>query len=254
MMVFHSDLDNTLIYSYKHDIGKEKTCVEIYQEREISFMTKKSFELLKEVREKVCFVPTTTRTQEQYHRIDLGIGTPEYALVCNGGVLLVNGKEDTRWYEESLQMAADCQKELKKAENWLETDENRDFEIRNIRNLFVFTKSRKPDISMKQLQEILNLSLVDVFCNGVKVYIVPKKLSKGTALKRFRQRKAAECVIAAGDSAFDIPMLREADIAIMPQQLADICPKRNGQKERKICAYENTIFSDDILTYIMERI
>ncbi len=64
MVVFHSDLDNTLIYSYKHDIGSDKKCVEVYQNREVSFMTKKSFDLLKAVKEKVVFVPTTTRTQE----------------------------------------------------------------------------------------------------------------------------------------------------------------------------------------------
>ena len=46
MKIFMSDLDNTLIYSYKHEIGEEKTCVEIYQDREISYMTNRSCELL----------------------------------------------------------------------------------------------------------------------------------------------------------------------------------------------------------------
>ncbi len=32
MQIVHTDLDNTLIYSYKHEIGGPKTCVEIYQE------------------------------------------------------------------------------------------------------------------------------------------------------------------------------------------------------------------------------
>ena len=116
MVVFHSDLDNTLIYSYKHDIGSDKKCVEVYQNREVSFMTKKSFDLLKAVKEKVVFVPTTTRTQEQYERIDLGIGIPRLALVCNGGVLLADGREDTKWYEESLNLIMDCGSELEKSE------------------------------------------------------------------------------------------------------------------------------------------
>ena len=58
-MVFHSDLDNTLIYSYKHEIGTGKKCVEIYQGREISFMTAHSAELLRRVRAQAVFVPTT---------------------------------------------------------------------------------------------------------------------------------------------------------------------------------------------------
>ena len=87
MVVFNVDMDNTLIYSYKHDIGYEKYCAEIYQEREISFMTHKTCKLLTELAGKVMIVPTTTRTREQYERIDLGIGKIPYALVCNGGVL-----------------------------------------------------------------------------------------------------------------------------------------------------------------------
>ena len=38
MIVFYSDLDNTLIYSYRREIGGKKRCVEVYQGREISFM------------------------------------------------------------------------------------------------------------------------------------------------------------------------------------------------------------------------
>lgn len=45
MQIVHTDLDNTLIYSYKHEIGGPKTCVEIYQGREISFMTETSHRL-----------------------------------------------------------------------------------------------------------------------------------------------------------------------------------------------------------------
>ena len=81
MQIVHTDLDNTLIYSYKHEIGGPKTCVEIYQGREISFMTETSHRLLGQLCSKpgVLVVPTTTRTLEQYQRIDLGIGVPEYA-------------------------------------------------------------------------------------------------------------------------------------------------------------------------------
>ena len=90
-----------MIFSYRHEIGKDKRCVEIYQGREISFVTEKTYGLLKKLKEKALFVPVTTRTVEQYRRIDLGVGTLPYALVCNGGVLLANGQEDESWYLES---------------------------------------------------------------------------------------------------------------------------------------------------------
>lgn len=247
MIVFHADLDNTLIYSYKHEIGRDKTCVEIYQNREISFMTDSSYQMLKQVREKVLLVPTTTRTVEQYQRIDLGIGNPKYALVCNGGVLLVDGREDANWYEESLESVRDSQMELEKAEQYLEKDPNRSFEVRNIRRLFLFTKSAKPQESMEGLKKILNLTLVDVFCNGAKVYVVPKRLSKGEAVRRFRKRVGAEYVIAAGDSEFDVSMLQRADVAIVPEELK----KRFHLGENPVSIEGSTMFSDRVLEYIL---
>lgn len=73
MYIFYSDLDNTLIYSYKHDIGSAKRCAEIYQGREISFMTETTGQLLTQIKDLALIVPVTTRTIEQYARIDMGI-------------------------------------------------------------------------------------------------------------------------------------------------------------------------------------
>lgn len=246
MILFHSDLDNTLIYSYKHDIGTDKVCVEIYHEREASFMTKKSYELLKSIQDSLIFVPTTTRTIEQYNRIDFGIGIPKYALVCNGGILLENGVKNKAWYGQSLELVSECREEMEKAEAWLKHDENRTFEIRNIEELFLFTKSSKPDKSVQKLKEFINPKLADVFSNGVKVYVVPKKLSKGMAVRRLKQWVKADMVIAAGDSEFDIPMINEADIAFAPQELIEHCEVRS----ELIPAERESIFSDTILEYL----
>ena len=80
MIVFHTDLDNTIIYSYKHDIGMRKRNVEFYQGREISYITEETYRLLQQVKNEMLIVPTTTRTLEQYQRIDLGIGQFPYAF------------------------------------------------------------------------------------------------------------------------------------------------------------------------------
>lgn len=250
MIVFHSDLDNTLIYSYKHEIGKEKRCVEIYQGREISYMTRASYELLKRVRDKILFVPTTTRTREQYERIDMGGAVPEYALVCNGGVLLTDGGEDEGWYQESLRLVADCQKEFERAREYLKTDRHICFEIRNIRELFLFTKSSEPEETVGKLRARLRGELVDVFSNGQKVYVVPGKLNKGTAVERFREKIHPDFVIAAGDSEFDIPMLAAADLGMAPGALAE----KYTVSDRVICADKTRVFSDTILKYIWEEL
>lgn len=247
-MILHLDLDNTLIYSYKHDIGADKRCVEIYQGREVSFITEKSYNLLKNIKDKVILVPTTTRTIEQYGRVDLGIGKIEYALVCNGGVLLVNGEEDGEWYCESLKLVECCRSELEKAQKILENDAHRNFEVRDIRRLFLFTKSEAPAESAQCLVDALDMEKVDVMCNGVKVYVVPKNLSKGIALKRFRERVRGHKVAAAGDSEFDISMLSEADVALAPAELA----KSHDLNKDVICMGTESVFSDDILEYIMQ--
>ncbi len=273
MIMFFTDLDNTLIYSYKHDIGMAKRCVEVYQGREISFMTEETYTLLNKVKKAVTIVPVTTRTVEQYGRIDLGIGQFPYALVCNGGILLADGKEDALWYRKSLELVSDCTKELAYGEVLLGQDRNRCLEVRNIRGLFLFTKSKKPLESVRFLRKELDTAAVDVFCNGMKVYIVPKKLNKGNAVSRLRERVKADYVIAAGDSEFDVPMLLSAQLAFAPDALkesevfaeiqrnSDV--RHGGSGEAVQCAggvHENIVFmrgdrvfSEELLTYIIRN-
>ncbi len=247
MLIFNTDLDNTMIYSYKHDIGDDKICAEIYQGREISFVTSKTSQLIKEVNETVLLVPTTTRTLEQYNRIDLGIGIPKLALVCNGGVLLENGVENAEWYNESLRLTESAHDQLLLTEKILENDENRSFEIRNIRELFVFTKSEKPEESVENLKEQLDTDKVDVFNNGVKVYVVPKMLSKGKAIDRLREKLNPELIISAGDSEFDITMLNSSDVPIAPKDLAD-----TANLPEKTIVVDEGIFSEKVLERVLQ--
>ncbi|WP_164473127.1 HAD-IIB family hydrolase [Clostridium sp. E02] len=219
MILFHSDLDNTLIYSYKHDIGMSKKCVEIYQDREVSFMTTESMDILKRIQSKIIFVPTTTRTIEQYNRIQMGIANPKYALVCNGGILLNNGLKDSKWYEESLDFAEHAKSEIEKSIQILKQDKNRYFEIRFIEQLFVFTKTSEPLKTIQTLRLKLDENKVDIFQNGEKVYVLPKELNKGRGILRLKKKLSAAKIIAAGDSAFDIPMLKASDFGFCPKGL-----------------------------------
>ena len=216
MKILCTDLDNTIIYSYKHDIGNEKMNVELYKEREISFITKQTFELLKKVKEEFLVIPTSTRTIEQYERINLKIGTFKYALVCNGSVLLVDGKKDKDWYEDSLRLAKPSNLEVKKALEYLENDKRRTFELRYIEDLFVFTKCYKSETVVNELRKHLDKSLVNVFNNKEKVYVLPTLLSKGKSIERLKKYLKVEFIIAAGDSEFDISMVEAADVGLVP--------------------------------------
>lgn len=243
MTIFNFDLDNTIIYSYKHDIGQDKINVEIYGEREISYVTVITRELLKKISEKIIIIPTTTRTQEQYERINLNIGNLKYALICNGGILLEDGVRSKRWLEESKMLIKDSRQELLKSQLFLEEDINRYFEVRYIEELFVFTKCHNPEFVVDNLKKILNTKTVNIFNNGEKIYVVPKNLDKGTAVRRFKEYIGADKTIASGDSEFDVSMVCEADIGIVPNGFMKTYNIDKGVLEVK----GNRVFSEEML-------
>lgn len=218
MNIFCTDLDNTIIYSYKHNIGNDKINVEIYEDREISYITKKTYDLLNIVKKEYMIIPTTTRTIEQYKRIELGIGDFKYALVCNGGVLLINGEIDKKWYENSLELIKDSKDELEKAILILEKDSRRKIKTKFIEKLFVFTKCKEAKDVIEFLKSQLNTKLVDILSNGEKIYIIPKNLSKGTAIRRLKEKLCPKNLIVAGDSEFDVSMLEEADYGFLANE------------------------------------
>lgn len=205
-----------MIYSYKHKMDSLKRRVELDRGRESSFLTERTYKLLQELRKKVLVVPISTRTIEQYNRIDLGVGIFPYALVCNGGVLLVNGERDREWEQQSLQRIESSFGELERAIHLLEGDVRRKFELRFVEHMFVFTKCVEAERVVALLKEELNMLQVDVVQNREKVYVVPKRLSKGEALLRFQEDRRDFFAVAAGDSEFDISMLRVAKERMVP--------------------------------------
>ncbi|MCI9615319.1 MAG: HAD hydrolase family protein [Dorea sp.] len=274
MRTVHLDLDNTLIYSYRHIAPDSVSCpavcrkgqgalsltaeegrvngrnwinVEMYQGREISYMTKRSQELLKCLRKKCLVVPTTTRTIEQYKRIETGTGSFEYALVCNGGILLVNGESDRTWYARSRELAADCERELLRGLEMLEKEPLRKFELRFIEELFLFTKCSDPDRVLARLRGELDREKVEVLGNGEKIYVMPKKLDKGTAVRRFREYTGADEVIAAGDSGFDVSMVETADTGIVPAGFLRKYQTAGSIKEMK----GEHVFSEEMLSWLL---
>ncbi|SFB10832.1 Hydroxymethylpyrimidine pyrophosphatase [Acetitomaculum ruminis DSM 5522] len=252
MKAFLSDLDNTLIYSYKHDIGADKCLVENYNGMGISFMTGYSHSLLTKIRKEIEFVPVTTRSISQYERIFFGGEEVKYALTDNGGNLLINGKIDEKWHKESMTYFKKAEKEIDKAREILEKDKNRSMEVRLVDGFFAFTKSDDEEKTKKTLHEALDNTKVNIFNNGVKVYVFPKELDKGLAVKRFRKRFEIEKIITAGDSLFDVPMLLNGDISIIPPQLKEYFEEKN--EKGYIYAKEDRIFSDIVLESVLKNI
>ncbi len=221
-LILFSDLDGTLIFS-----AKRKQAGDIVIERkdgaDISCVTARQAEIFPQL---LNVIPVTTRSVEQYKRIEfpqLGF-SPRYALCDNGGTLLVNGEPDAEWSEWSLAIVRECSDELSAFRELLERDPRRSFEVRLVDGLFLFTKRCKPDEMPKYIGEGAKC---ECFFTGEKVYVIPKKLNKGAAVKRLAKRIGLSEFAAAGDSLMDASMLNLAVVAVFTEDISEAVTVRD---------------------------
>ncbi|MCT4605524.1 MAG: hypothetical protein N4A64_05350 [Marinisporobacter sp.] len=222
-MIFASDLDRTLIYSKKFVSNKD--CIRLVEKKdheEISFMTETAIEELKSVSEDMLFIPVTTRTIEQYKRIAIFEEiSPKYAIVSNGGNILVNGEVDEEWHHLiQKKIKKDC---LPLEELLLKFDEiaSKEWLLRRrmADNLFTYCIVDGEKIPMEKLNAFikwLELRNWKVSLQGRKLYFVPYCVCKWKALEYIKERENIDFIISAGDSLLDLPMLKKADIGIAP--------------------------------------
>jgi hydroxymethylpyrimidine pyrophosphatase-like HAD family hydrolase len=208
-VLFASDLDNTLIHSYRVAEAGD-ICVETMDGKKLSFMSPKVRCILKDIAAKCAFVPVTTRSLEQYRRLDLGV-KPKYALVANGALLLADGEVDGLWVAETRRRLNVTLPEIEPG-GFL-------FDIRRVDGFFIFAKSEDPQQAVKYLKAVLKEGAFEARSVHDKIYILPVGLDKGTAVKRLKERISSDYVICAGDSELDLPMLATADMAVVPETL-----------------------------------
>jgi hypothetical protein len=229
------DLDRTLIYSaaalgltMPDDQAPRLLCVEVYQGAPLSFVTERAAELMWELSETAEFVPVTTRTREQYRRVRLPGPPPRYAICANGGHLLVDGRTDRDWQEQTRERLssgcaplAEVLDHLVRAadQEWLRA-------ARVAEDLFAYLvveRAQLPDAWVKDLTGWAESRGWTVSVQGRKVYAVPVPLTKSAALTEVVRRTGCERVLAAGDSLLDADLLLAADKAWRPGhgELAD---------------------------------
>ncbi len=245
-ILFASDIDNTLIYSYKHK-NPNDICIEINKGKEQGFMTKKSADMLKKVCAAVDFVPVTTRSIEQYQRINWSPECePEYAITTNGAVLLKKNIRET-WYNPLKYNDSGIIEELKKLSE-LFTDEKKFLRCRIVDNSYLFAYCSDL-VDIKEYAEyVKKYTNMNVNFSGRKLYIFPDNINKGNAVSRFVDKFKPDFLICAGDSAIDASMLKIADLAIVPfgYNLTLI------EHDRVKCCPKNEIFSEFVLKTIIQ--
>ena len=190
--LFACDLDNTLIHSYKYRTDDD-ICIEIYAGREQSFISRQAVELLREVIVNVEFVPVTTRSIEQYRRINWLDGIkPTYAVTSNGANLLYNDVVDSNWRRFFLDGINLYREELNLQFKALSLDKR-------------FSVCRIVDDSFLFLKCIENVNLEET------ANTLPQIVNKGEALKLLQKKLSPAITFCAGDSIIDLPMLNLAD-------------------------------------------
>ena len=168
----------------------------------------------------------TTRSIEQYRRIRFPEGfSPEYALTDNGGTLLVNGVPDPEWARRTMRLVQESSRGLERCRSVMEQDLGRNFEIRMVDGMFLFTKSTEPESMLRRLNEVSGAE-VSCFATGAKVYALPAGLCKGAAVNRragmLKERRGFRRIVCAVDSAMDIPILNAADTAVFPGDISGV--------------------------------
>lgn len=225
-MIFASDLDQTLIYSRRafrsHVLEEDITLIETLEGREISFMTNKAIELLKQLSSNMIFIPVTTRTIEQFKRITMFQchSFSHYAITSNGGFVLNKGEIDEDWHkliEEKLKACSHKEDILHKFneishEEWISTEKIAD----NLFYYFIVDREKIPFHELDSFTTWLHTQGWNYSLQGRKLYFVPKPVNKWDAVHYLKQVTNERFVATAGDSLLDLCLLENADFSIIP--------------------------------------
>lgn len=220
-----SDLDRTLIYSAaalaSGDPVPDPVCVERYQGREQSFLSARALAGLGELSRVLGFVPVTTRTQRQYHRITLPGVRVGHAVTSNGGVLLADGAPCPDWADTVAKRLAEVTDQagaLAELAPLLTGEWIR--ELRDADGYFSYLllhPDRTPDDWAVELAERAGAIGWTSSWQGRKLYLIPRTLTKEAALAEIASRTGTTTLLTAGDSLLDRGMLLAADRAIRPR-------------------------------------
>ncbi|AKL96737.1 hypothetical protein CACET_c32930 [Clostridium aceticum] len=264
-MLFASDLDETLIYSgrfLQEDCLKtsEIRLIETKDGKAIAYMTEAAIKTLKSLSQKVIFVPVTTRSIEQYQRITLFQKEipPQYAIVSNGGNLLIDGSVDEGWntlIREKVKKHCLPLKEILvkfreiHPEDWVTSQKMAD-------DLFCYAivdQDRLPQEELCRFIEWLKENHWEGYLQRRKLYFVPKVVNKKDAIEYLINHIDTDFTVAAGDSLMDVGMLKQADYSITPLhgEIARLYQKDIDKEEKiQVTSATGILASEEILKNI----
>lgn len=213
-MIVFSDLDRSIIYSDKFlDTDKKYTNIEIYKEREISYISLDTINLIKQIQYYGMFIPTTTRTVEQFKRIEFnkyGIHFP-LSITSNGAIILKNNEILKSWSEEIDKLKSNyepIESMVEKFNDYLNVEGITNFKVAEDTFFYIVVDFAKFNLdSIREYLNILESKNWKFYMSGRKIYFIPKEISKENAIKYLTKELKIESFYAIGDSVMDYGML-----------------------------------------------
>ena len=222
-MIFASDLDRTLIYSEKFLSDFTGLVKAVEYGKYTSLMTERAVGLLKDLYNILTFVPCTTRTIEQYQRIQFfkEEHVPRFAVVSNGGNIIVDGVVDLDYRENIVRsLQNSCLPESKLLMEFKKIASNEWVnKLINADGLFYYCIIDPAKLPRNETDSFAAWAFEqnwEVSVQGRKLYLVPRVVNKWSAVERIKQLAGEHIVFAAGDSLLDLSMIKCADHAVYP--------------------------------------
>lgn len=252
-MIFATDLDRTMIYSPKFLNNENKnlvTLVETLDGKDISYMSNFSLKKLEEINSILYVVPVTTRSIEQFKRINT-FKYCKYAITSNGGTILQNGEILEEWEQHILKIVDKQKNKMTEIMDFLSNQMYITREPCLVDGKFIFSKTDNIEECENILEKKLDKELWNYTIQSQKVYVIPKEITKSNAIKFLKEKLGEKDVIAAGDGKMDKDMLDIANIAILPKH-GELFIKHKYKKDKLIFVDDGIFSSDRIIEKVYE--
>lgn len=262
-MIYATDLDRTIIFSNKflNECNEEIICVEKHNEKEISYITKNAFEKFNTLKtfSNLKIIPVTTRSVKQFKRIDL-VNSCEFAITTNGGTILHNGEIFKPWEKYINKLLENYKEDFDKIKNYL-LKFKEDFSQMPllVDNIFIYTKLLD---NKKNIQNILNKLDIELdkekwtfTLQGLKLYIIPKGISKEAALLYLKQYLKENNLVVSGDGKLDYGFLKVGNKTIIPEksEILNYIVDKNFEYELIPAGLSGTSILFDKIKEILEK-
>lgn len=262
-MIYASDLDRTLIYSLSALGVSADTpglvAAEIIDGRTTSYISEQALSQLIALSAKIAFMPVTTRTIQQYMRINLFQErlVPDYAVTSNGGNILVNGVVDQEWRAKIGELVQRHSAEAREVQRLVRSTVREEWILseRYCDELFytyLVQRDLLPMNEIGRMAEKLHSLGWRVSVQGRKLYVVPEAVNKRDAIKHVRRTVHRELMVASGDSLLDKVLLDSADYAIAPCHGEIFAEQQSSLVQSKyLFTRQSGVFAgDEIIQYV----